>query len=169
MRCPSCGIEIQPGVANCPSCGRSLDTSEMSSSYEDGTDSIPYVPYSFDLAGQTSTASPVSTSGAEQQQLAPGRSTPDTNVQPLKQPKQSQSQGISKITGILLIVLILLAVISGSGVISYAAVFRPAELNAQATAVTRGLLTSQSLATATAIANSPQNTYDRITHTTPII
>jgi hypothetical protein len=30
-------------------------------------------------------------------------------------------------------------------------------------------LTSQSLATATAIADSPQNTYDRITHTTPII
>ena len=140
MRCPSCDIEIQPGVANCPSCGTSLDTSETSSSYEDGTDSIPYVPYSFDLAGQTSTASAIPASEKERRLLAPGRSTPDTNVQPLKQPKQSQSQGISKITGILLIILILLAVISGSGVISYTAVFRFVELNAQATAVTRGLL-----------------------------
>jgi hypothetical protein len=170
MRCPSCGIEIQPGVANCPSCGRSLDTSETSSYYEDGTDSIPYVPYSIDLAGQTSTVSPVSTSGTAQQLLAQGTGlTPAANVQPLKQPEQSQHQGISKITGVLLTILILLAVISGSGVISYAAVFHPAELNAQATAVTRGLLTSQSLATATAIADSPQNTYDRIIHTTPII
>ena len=169
MRCPSCGIEIQSGATKCPSCGAPLDTSETSSSYEDGTDSIPYVPYSFDLVGQTSTASAIPASEKERQLLAPGRSTPDTNVQPLKQPKQSQSQGISKITGVLLTILILLAVISGSGVISYAAVFHPAELNAQATAVTRGLLTSQSLATATAIADSPQNTYDRIIHTTPII
>ena len=90
-------------------------------------------------------------------------------MQPLKQPEQSQHQGISKVTGILLTILILIAVISGSGVISYAAIFHPAELNAQATAVTQGILTSQSLATATAIANSPQNTYDRITHTAPIV
>src|SRR5258708_1202212 len=98
MRCPSCGIEIQPGVANCPSCGTSLNTSETSSSYEDGTDSIPYVPYSFDLAGQTSTVSAIPASEKERQLLAPGRSTPDTNVQPLKQPKQSQAQDISKVT-----------------------------------------------------------------------
>jgi len=170
MRCPSCGIEIQPGATKCPSCGAPLDTSETSSSYEDGTDSIPYVPYSFDLVGQTSTVSPISTSGTAQDLLAQSTGlTPAANVQPLKQPEQSRHQDISKITGILLTILILLAVISGSGVISYAAVFHPAELNAQATAVTRGLLTSQSLATATASANSPQNTYGRITHTTPII
>lgn len=50
-----------------------------------------------------------------------------------------------------------------------AAIFHPAELNAQATAVTQGILTSQSLATATAIADSPQNIYGRIIHTAPTI
>src|SRR2546430_10301020 len=127
MRCPSCGIQIQPGVANCPSCGTSLDTSETSSYYEDGTDSIPYVPYSFDLAGQTSTVSAIPASETPRQLLAQSTGlTPAANVQPLKQPEQSPHQGISKITGILLTILILLAVISGSGVISYAAVFHPA-------------------------------------------
>ena len=170
MRCPSCGIEIQPGGAKCPSCGSSLDTSEEVSYFEDDVDSIPYVPYRFDPMGQVSTTSPVSASGTTQQLLVSStRLTPETNVQPLKQPEQFQYQGISKITGILLTILVLLGIIGGSGVISYAAIFHPAELNAQATAVTRGILTSQSLATATAIANSPQKIYDRITQTTPII
>lgn len=164
MRCPSCGIEIQPGMTKCPSCGTSLETSEGPSYFEDVADTIPYVPYRFDTVGQVSTTSPVSASGTAQQLLTPG-----TRLTPVEPPEKSQYQGFSKITGILLTILILLGIISGGGVISYAAVYHPAELNAQATAVTRGLLTSQSLATATAIATLPQNAYDRITHTAPLI
>ena len=168
MRCPSCGIEIQPGVTNCPSCGISLDTSETSS-YEEDVDPIPYVPYSFDPRTQVSTISPSATGDTTKQLLEPGiRATPAINVWP-EQPEQSRYRGISKITGMLLTILVLLIVISGGGIISYASVFHPAELNVQATAVTRGIITSQSLATATAIANSPQNTYDRITQTAPIL
>lgn len=168
MQCPSCSIEIQPGATKCPSCGTSVDTSETSS-YEENVDSIPYIPYSFDPLGQVSTNSPIEVGRPSKQPLGPDtKSTPDINVRP-EHSEQSHYRGISKITGILLTIVILLIVISGGGIISYASVFHPAELNAQATAVTRGIITSQSLATATAIANSPQNTYDRIIQTAPIL
>jgi hypothetical protein len=168
MRCSSCGIEIQSDAISCPSCGRALDVSEAPPYLEDSV-SIPYIPYSFDPLEQLSTDFPIGTEGATKQLLATGtRSISDTNVQP-ERLERAQYRGISKITCILLTILVLLGIIGGSGVISYAAGFHPAELNAQATAITRSIITSQSLATVTAIANSPQSIYDRITNTKPTI
>jgi zinc-ribbon domain len=128
MRCPSCGIEIQPGATNCPSCGTSVDTSETSS-YEENVDSIPYIPYSFDPLGQVSTNSPIEVGGPSKQPLAADtRSTPEITMRP-ERLERAHYRGISKITGILITILVLLGVISGGGIISYAAVFHPAELN----------------------------------------
>lgn len=76
-----------------------------------------------------------------------------------------------------LIILLLLLIIGGSGIGYYIAVPRPAEFQAQATAVTQKLLATQAkataqayaFATATTAALTPYDIYNRATSGTPVI
>ncbi len=91
-------------------------------------------------------------------------------------PKQ-QPQRVSTARLTLLSILLALLIIGVSGIGYYAVAVRPAEFRAQATAVTRNLLATQTQgtaqayaqATATTAALTPQEIYTRATSGTPVI
>ena len=72
-----------------------------------------------------------------------------------------------KKTVTLLIALILLVLLEGGGYFFDRAVLYPAGLHSQATAVVQSVLRTQTQATATADANSPQGIYNRVINTNP--
>ena len=158
MRCSSCGMAIYPGEAKCASCGTPAPSlaSEFSS-YLSSDDPIPYIPYS---APTATTQAPLT---AEQ------KSTPQTLLD--SSPKETstlvtQHQLHPAFIGLLLLAITLL-IVMGVGTALYATILHPVELNAYATAVTQGVLTTQANATITATANSPQNIYNLTTGKNP--
>lgn len=158
MRCTSCGLTIIPGEAKCASCGTPAPshTSEFSS-YLSNDDPIPYIPYS---ASTATTQAPLT---SEQQSTA--QTLLDSSP---KEPTTlvTQHQLHPAFTGLLLLAIALL-IVMGAGTALYATIFHPVELNAYATAVAQGVLSTQANTTATATANSPQNIYNLVTGKNP--
>jgi len=109
---------------------------------------------------------------------------PHTPLQPFRVPTQEQpspmvpqQQRVTMPRLTVLVILLVLLIIGGSGIGYYAVAVRPTELQAQATAVTRNLLATQTQgtaqayaqATATTVALTPQEIYTRATSGTPVI
>ena len=166
MQCLSCGAEIQGGVTRCPSCGTSLPLMSPRTSetipYDSDSETIPYVDHN-----PLTTASSAPLASSSSSSLSP---EPEPGLVPQQQmvkEKRAGRPGILRSTAVLLIILAGLIVVGGGGITSYATFFHTVELHAQATAVTQSILTEQAQATATARANSPQITYDRITSKVP--
>jgi len=100
-----------------------------------------------------------------------------TQEQPLPVVPQQQPQRVSTARLTTLVILLALLNIGVSGIGYYAVAVRPAEFQAQATAVTQNLLATQTQgtaqayaqATATTAALTPQEIYTRATSGTPVI
>jgi hypothetical protein len=176
MQCTSCGTTLSPGTAICPKCGTHL-------SYTSDSDEITYVDY-----GSTETTAPASqaqtshTPEPEQEHFNAHRpqesSSPDDGLQPAPVlPATQRPRRFSVITVLLLVVLVILIVIGGSGLVYFATVIHPREMNVQATTVTGTVLTRQALSTVTADAQAnatagaltPQEIYAKATSGTPVI
>lgn len=167
MQCTSCGMIVQPGEAKCNSCGTPVpsNTSDFSSYLED--DAIPYIPYE-----NSSLATSLSYISQQKQTEQPilhhsPQSLPGANLQSKPARQEAPRQQRPMYMAALLIELVLLIII-GSGTIYYAAALHPAELNAHATAVAQNVFATQTNATATAHANSPQSIYNQITRKNPL-
>ncbi len=172
MQCLSCGAEIQAGVTKCPSCGTPISRLPPQASenipYDSGVESIPYVDYNpLTAASSASPASspgtPTTASSSSSLNSEPGPG--DIPQQQIVKEKRARRPAILRSTAVLLIILAGLIVVGGGGITAYATFFHTLEFHAQATAVTQNILTEQ--AQATAHANSPQSTYDRITSMVP--
>ncbi len=163
MYCTSCGMIIQPGEANCTSCGTPAPShaSEFSS-YLSSDDPLPYIPYSAPPATTQAPLTPAQTL----LESSPKETSTMVTQQQQAQKWPSHRQLHPAFTGLLLLVITLL-IVMGAGTAFYATIFHPAELNAHATAVAQGVLSSQANATSTATANSPQNIYNLITSKNP--
>jgi len=168
MQCTLCGMTIQTGVSNCPSCGSSVksNTSEFSP-YHLSDDAIPYIP---DSSSSTTSSTPhTSQQSYTAQPLLDHSLQPSSGTAAQTQPTQQESLQRPHhplFTALLSITLVLL-IIMGGGTTYYATIFHRVELNAHATAVAQGVLTTQARATATANANSPQGIYNQITNKSP--
>ncbi len=169
MRCPSCGTLIESDTTQCPSCGTLISTYIPDALPYEDTGAIPYIPYN----PSTTTAAPTA---------IPGSSTSSSetissfahSLQPPLVPSQQPAHRITpqqagRLSGALalLIILGLLIVLEGGGALTYAIILHPAELQAQATAVTRHVLTAEAQAAATAFTLSPQGIYNRTIKTKP--
>lgn len=197
MQCPTCGTTLSPGTAICPRCGTHL-------SYTSDSDEVAYIEYG---AARQETVPPSSQAGPSHdspasynstdalqegppidhgwqtgrvtqpfsQQPSPG--TVQTPVELVAPPAPQQPRSFSAVTLMLLIILVLLLLIGGSGLIYYATAIHPGELNIQATAVAKAVLTDQARGTAeanaranaTVTALTPQQLYTRATAGTPVI
>lgn len=168
MQCTLCGMTIQTGESNCPSCGSPVNSTPSEfSPYHLSDDAIPYIP---DSSSSTTASRPHTSQQSHTSHSLLAHSpqlSPDTSLQ--TQPTQQESPQrphYPVYTALLLIALVLL-IIMGGGTTYYAIAFHPAELNAHATAVAQGVLAAQGRATATANADSPQSIYNQITSKSP--
>ncbi len=168
MQCTLCGMTIQTGESNCPSCGSPVNSTPSEfSPYHLSDDAIPYIP---DSSSSTTASTPhtLQQSHTTHSLLDHSpQSSPDTSLQ--TQPTQQESPQrphYPVYTALLLIALVVL-IIMGGGTTYYATVFHPAELNTHATAIAQGVLAAQARATAMANANSPQSIYNQITSKSP--
>jgi mRNA-degrading endonuclease toxin of MazEF toxin-antitoxin module len=177
MQCTMCGATLSQETTICPQCHTPVSTSHAAaSSYETGEDSIPYIAYG--ASREITPASPPEVNAqSSPPQTEDGLKTPvgsqfiapDSQAQQANvgvQPRRALPVGIV----VLLIVLALLVIISGSGFTYYIVVLRPAEFNAQATAVVQTVLTTEARhATATASALSPQDLYSQAISGSPVL
>lgn len=169
MQCTLCGMTIQTGASNCPSCGSPVNSTPSEfSPYHLSDDAIPYIP---DGNSSTISSTPhTSQQSYTAQSLLDHSPQPSPGTAPQTQPAQQgplQRPHHPVYTALLSITLVLL-IIMGGGTTYYATVFHPAELNAHATVVAQGILAAQARATATANANSPQSIYNQITSKSPL-
>jgi hypothetical protein len=192
VECPSCGTTLPSGTALCPRCGTQL-------SYTSDSDELAYVDYGAtrqatgptgSQAAATAGQIPDSTSTSQESQaIDQGWQTegmtepfsqqpsPNTLQAPVVPPTPQKPRRFSVVTVMLFILLILLLVIGGSGLIYFATVIHPGELQIQATAVAKTVLTKQVQSTAQANVRamtnvtglSPQQLYTRATGGTPVI
>jgi hypothetical protein len=177
MQCQSCGTVLQPGAVACPSCGTPVPSAPSDfSSYESGGNTVPYIPY----APAVETASVSSSQPSPGPQLYMGAPPfPDRGIQPfpgaVQQPSPSQQQRVGLSAGMvaLLVILALLFVAAGSGLTYYLIALRPAQHQAQATAVVPIILTTQTPAkaqqTTPLTATNPQDLYTQATSGTPAL
>ncbi len=179
MQCTSCGARLSPEMTICPQCDTpvSISHTAATSSYDAGEESIPYIAYGASRETAAAPASPAEVNA----QSSPPPSTEDSlkipGVAPALQPHLPQANGgvqprrvLPVGIVVLLIVLALLLILSGSGFTYYLVFLRPAELNAQATAVVRTFITTQARqATTTALALSPQQLYSEAISGTPVL
>ena len=169
MQCRTCRTTIPNEATQCSRCGTpvaTVITNFDTNTYEYESEAVPYIPYSPLLsASSTSPKSGTATASPSHEQ----QNTASSNKpQAVVQDKFGQSSPTLTRMAILLIVLLALLILgSGSGILVYANVVHPNELQANATAVAQSIVTGQAQATATANAQSPQSVYNRTTQTNP--
>lgn len=169
MQCRTCRTTIPNEATQCSRCGTpvaTVITTFDTNSYEYESEAVPYIPYSPLLsASSTSPKSGTATASPSHEQ----QNTASSNKpQAVVQDKFGQSSPTLTRMALLLIALLALLILgSGSGILVYANVVHPNELQANATAVAQSVVTGQAQATATANAQSPQSVYNRTTQTNP--
>src|SRR5258708_3723238 len=164
MQCTLCGMTIQTGESNCPSCGSPVNSTPSEFSlYHLSDDAIPYIP---DSSSSTTASTPDTSqqSHTSQSLLAHSpQSSPDTSLQTQSAQQEPPQRPHHPVYTALLLTTLASLIIMGGGTTYYAIAFHPAELNAHATVVAQSVLAAQARATATANANSPQSIYNQIT------
>ncbi len=186
MQCRSCGTVLQPGVVACPACGTPVPAAPSDfTSYESSGDTIPYAPSVETSSVSSSQQSPphpqpyTYVPPSPSQQFYLGTSPfPDRGIQQfpsaVEQTPSSQQQrgGLSAGMIALLIILALLVVAAGSGLTYYMIALRPAQHQAQATAVAPIILTKtpgNAQHTTSITATNPQDVYTQATSGTPAL
>jgi hypothetical protein len=190
MHCQSCGTVLTPGAVACPSCGTPVSSAPSDfSSYESSTDTVPYIPYAPSVEPPPVSSSQPSPPHAQPYIHSPSYTSPqfylgappfaDHSIQQhpgaLQQPPPSQQQrvGLSAAMVALLIILALLLAAAGSGLIYYMIAIRPAQHQAQATAVAPTISPTQTAAnvqqTTPITATNPQDLYAQATSGTPAL
>ncbi len=169
MQCRTCRTTIPNEATQCSRCGTPVATGITNfdtNSYEYESEAVPYVPYSSLLAapGVSPKSGTATVSPSHELQNVASSNQPQSVVQD----NFGQNSPALTRTALLLIVLLALLITgSASGILVYANVVHPAELQANATAVAQSIVTGQAQATATANAQSPQSVYNRTTQTNP--
>ncbi len=171
MHCRTCGTETPNGTTLCPRCVAPVttkDTAFDTNTYELESEALPYIPYSPQLAASKASSSIDTKVTRTSPELQPA--DPLKSQQGSMQKKFVQSTPLLTRAGIFLLILLTLLIVgSGSGMLVYATVVHPAELQANATAVAQGIVIGETQATATVNAQSPQNTYNLITSESPTL
>lgn len=174
MLCPSCGAVLPPGAARCPACGVLIaDAGSMqqtlpgsSASQSDAT--IPATPPNAYRPGTPSGPGWSVDPAAPTQQYSFPPPQPGAYGPPPVRPAYNSGEaygappaggppprrGLSRGVVILLAALAVLLVLSGIGLVYYSAVFRPAQLHAEATGTAQTQQTQAANATATANAQT---------------
>src|SRR5258708_1100030 len=169
MQCTLCGMTIQTGESNCPSCGSPVNSTPPEfSPYHLSDDAIPYIP---DSSSSTTASTPhtLQQSHTSHSLLDHSpQSSPDTSPQTQPAQQEPPQRPHHPVYTALLLTTLALLIIMGGGTTYYAIAFHPAELNAHATVVAQSVLAAQARATATANANSPQSIYNQITSKSPL-
>jgi hypothetical protein len=169
MQCQICRAVIPYGAARCPECGASTAIANPpfeTRNYELEHEAIPYVPYRPLLI--TSNNPPATDTAAARTVQEPQSSGIMQPQQPPVQERFVQNAPLLTRTGVFLLALLALLIVGGSGgVLAYGTVFHPAELRANATAVTQSIVSAQVQATVNALVQSPQNVYNRVIRTSP--
>lgn len=169
MQCRTCRTTIPNEATQCSRCGTpvaTVITNFDTNSYEYESEAVPYIPYSPLLAAPGISPKSVTATMSPSHEL-PNVASSNKSQSVVQDNFGQNSPALTRTVLLLIVLLALLITGSVSGILVYANVVHPAELQANATAVAQSIVTGQAQATATANAQSPQSVYNRTTQTNP--
>ena len=181
--CPSCRTVLPDGATRCPACNAPVANAQA---HDTGAATFMQFGTFGEIAAiqpeTTGYNAPVQSSSATVMPQPSPKAFPElASFQPLPPypglqapygaplpPALPPRRRKTLLTTLLIAVLVVLILI-GSGIIYYAAIAHPAALHAQATTVAKSLATTQSKASVTAYASTPQGIYASATSGSPTI